>query len=81
MGTLCPAILLPQRAEGCARGGDRPPAAHRFEKLVGSLYLGETVRHAMLMLASEQALFIGRNTSTLATKAVLTTQQVLEIME
>jgi len=48
---------------------------------VGSLYLGETVRHAMLMLASEQALFIGRNTSTLATKAVLTTQQVLEIME
>ncbi|XP_040538985.1 hexokinase-3 isoform X5 [Gallus gallus] len=57
------------------------PGERRFEKLVGSLYLGETVRHAMLMLASEQALFIGRNTSTLATKAVLTTQQVLEIMD
>ncbi|XP_048816370.1 hexokinase-3 [Lagopus muta] len=57
------------------------PGERRFEKLVGSLYLGEIVRHAMLMLASEQALFIGRNTSILATKAVLTTQQVLEIMD
>uniref|UniRef100_A0A8C3LGT8 hexokinase n=1 Tax=Chrysolophus pictus TaxID=9089 RepID=A0A8C3LGT8_CHRPC len=57
------------------------PGERRFEKMVGSLYLGEIVRHAMLMLASEQALFIGRNTSILATKAVLTTQQVLEIMD
>lgn len=48
---------------------------------MGSLYLGEIVRHAILMLASEQALFIGKNISILATKAVLTTQQVLEIME
>ncbi|OXB81001.1 UNVERIFIED_CONTAM: hypothetical protein H355_006084, partial [Colinus virginianus] len=53
----------------------------RFEKLVGSLYLGEIVRHAMLMLASEQALFVRRNTSILATRGVLTTQQVLEIMD
>ncbi|XP_021265806.1 hexokinase-3-like isoform X4 [Numida meleagris] len=57
------------------------PGERRFEKLVGSLYLGEIVRHAMLMLASDQALFIGRNTSSLATKGVLTTQQVLEIMD
>ncbi|NXJ06673.1 HXK3 protein, partial [Odontophorus gujanensis] len=57
------------------------PGERRFEKLVGSLHLGEVVRHAMLMLASEQALFARRNTSILATRDVLTTQQVLEIMD
>ncbi|XP_072204418.1 hexokinase-3 [Excalfactoria chinensis] len=57
------------------------PGERRFEKLVGSLYLGEIVRHAMLTLASEQALFVGRNTSSLATRGVLTAQHVLEIMD
>ncbi|NXC48671.1 HXK2 protein, partial [Penelope pileata] len=57
------------------------PGERRFEKLVGSLYLGEIVRHAMLMLASEQALFTGVNTSILVSKDVLKTQQVLEITD
>uniref|UniRef100_A0A493TJZ7 Phosphotransferase n=1 Tax=Anas platyrhynchos platyrhynchos TaxID=8840 RepID=A0A493TJZ7_ANAPP len=47
------------------------PGERRFEKMVGGLYLGEIVRHAMLMLAAEQALFIGASTSTLGTGSPL----------
>ncbi|XP_035194361.1 LOW QUALITY PROTEIN: hexokinase-3 [Oxyura jamaicensis] len=57
------------------------PGERRFEKMVGSLYLGEIVRHAVLMLAAEQALFVGASTSVLGTKGALKTQQVLEIMD
>ncbi|XP_040429761.1 hexokinase-3 isoform X3 [Cygnus olor] len=57
------------------------PGERRFEKMVGGLYLGEIVRHAMLMLAAEQALFIGASTSVLGNKDAFKTQQVLEIME
>uniref|UniRef100_A0A8C3CWU9 hexokinase n=1 Tax=Cairina moschata TaxID=8855 RepID=A0A8C3CWU9_CAIMO len=57
------------------------PGERRFEKMVGGLYLGEIVRHAMLMLATEQALFVGASTSALGSKDVFKTQQVLEIMD
>ncbi|XP_014803616.1 PREDICTED: hexokinase-3 [Calidris pugnax] len=56
------------------------PGVKRFEKLVGSLYLGDVVRHALIALAAEKALFIGSNVTVLGTKGVLTTQQVLEII-
>ncbi|XP_009640011.1 hexokinase-3 [Egretta garzetta] len=56
------------------------PGEKRFEKLVGSLYLGEIVRHVLTALAAEKALFIGSNTAVLRTKDVLKTQQVLEII-
>uniref|UniRef100_A0A8B9CGE2 hexokinase n=1 Tax=Anser brachyrhynchus TaxID=132585 RepID=A0A8B9CGE2_9AVES len=57
------------------------PGERRFEKMVGGLYLGEIVRHAVLMLATEQALFVGASTSVLGAKDAFKTQQVLEIME
>ncbi|XP_015731715.1 hexokinase-3 isoform X3 [Coturnix japonica] len=57
------------------------PGERRFEKLVGSVYLGEIVRHAIITLASEQALFVGKNTSALANRGMLTAQQVLGIMD
>lgn len=47
---------------------------------MGSLYLGEIVRHALTALAAEKALFIGSNIAVLRTKDVLKTQQVLEII-
>lgn len=49
--------------------------------MVGGLYLGEIVRHAVLMLAAEQALFVGASASVLGAKDAFKTQQVLEIME
>ncbi|XP_026714149.1 hexokinase-3 [Athene cunicularia] len=55
------------------------PGEKRFEKLVGSLYLGEIVRHALIALAAEKALFIGSSIDVLRTKDVLKTQHVLEI--
>ncbi|NWQ87670.1 HXK3 protein, partial [Burhinus bistriatus] len=57
------------------------PGEKRFEKLVGSLYLGEIVRHALTALAAEKALFIGSSVAVLGTKGVLKTQQVLEIID
>ncbi|NXC73562.1 HXK3 protein, partial [Anhinga anhinga] len=56
------------------------PGEKRFEKLVGSLYLGEIVRHVLITLAAEKALFIGSSVAILRTKDVLKTQQVLEII-
>ncbi|NWS54435.1 HXK3 protein, partial [Chunga burmeisteri] len=56
------------------------PGEKRFEKLVGSLYLGEIVRHVLIALAAEKALFVGSSVAVLRTKDVLKTQQVLEIM-
>uniref|UniRef100_A0A672TJJ4 hexokinase n=1 Tax=Strigops habroptila TaxID=2489341 RepID=A0A672TJJ4_STRHB len=37
------------------------PGKKRFEKLVGSLYLGEIVRHVLVALAAEKAVFTGSN--------------------
>ncbi|NXG72415.1 HXK2 protein, partial [Baryphthengus martii] len=56
------------------------PGEKRFEKLVGSLYLGEIVRHVLITLASEKALFIGSNFAVLRTKGVLKTHQILDFI-
>uniref|UniRef100_A0A8B9NN54 hexokinase n=1 Tax=Accipiter nisus TaxID=211598 RepID=A0A8B9NN54_9AVES len=39
------------------------PGEKRFEKLVGSLYLGEIVRHVLTALVAEKVLFTGRSPS------------------
>ncbi|NXG60579.1 HXK2 protein, partial [Hemiprocne comata] len=57
------------------------PGEKRFEKLVGSMYLGEIVRHVLMALAVEKALFIGSNVTILRTKYVISTQQVLDIID
>ncbi|NXV31030.1 HXK3 protein, partial [Rissa tridactyla] len=57
------------------------PGKRRFEKLVGSLYLGDIVRHTLMALSAEKALFIGSNVTVLGTKGALKTQQVLEIID
>ncbi|KAM8798869.1 hexokinase-3 [Eudromia elegans] len=59
----------------------RRPGHKRFEKLIGSLYLGEIVRHVLAKLAAEGALFSGAAGSALGTKDALNTQQVLEIID
>ncbi|NWV13365.1 HXK2 protein, partial [Ptilonorhynchus violaceus] len=56
------------------------PGEKRFEKLVGSLYLGEIVRHALIALTAEKALFTECDAAVLKEKGVFTTQQVLEII-
>ncbi|KFO81466.1 Hexokinase-3, partial [Cuculus canorus] len=56
------------------------PGERRFEKLVGSLYLGEIVRHVLIALTVEKALFVGNDVTVLKTKDALKTQQVLEII-
>ncbi|NXS29588.1 HXK2 protein, partial [Pomatostomus ruficeps] len=56
------------------------PGEKRFEKLVGSLYLGEIVRHALIRLTAEKALFTGTDAAILKEKGVFTTQHVLEII-
>ncbi|XP_061216214.1 hexokinase-3 [Neopsephotus bourkii] len=56
------------------------PGKKRFEKLVGSLYLGEIVRHVLIALAAEKAIFTGSNTGILRNKDVLKTHHVLEII-
>uniref|UniRef100_A0A672TG54 hexokinase n=1 Tax=Strigops habroptila TaxID=2489341 RepID=A0A672TG54_STRHB len=57
------------------------PGKKRFEKLVGSLYLGEIVRHVLVALAAEKAVFTGSNAGILRNKDVLKTHQVLEIIK
>ncbi|XP_065705000.2 hexokinase-3 [Patagioenas fasciata] len=57
------------------------PGERRFEKLVGTLYLGEIVRHTMIALATEKAVFVESNINVLKTKGVLSTQQALEIID
>ncbi|NWU90886.1 HXK2 protein, partial [Upupa epops] len=57
------------------------PGKKRFEKLVGSLYLGEIVRHVLVTLATEKALFIGQNFAILRNKGTIKTQQILEIID
>uniref|UniRef100_A0A8C8A403 hexokinase n=1 Tax=Otus sunia TaxID=257818 RepID=A0A8C8A403_9STRI len=50
-------ILTPY--DQCVDQESANPGEKRFEKLVGSLYLGEIVRHVLTALAAEKALFIG----------------------
>ncbi|NWS81720.1 HXK3 protein, partial [Toxostoma redivivum] len=56
------------------------PGEKRFEKLVGSLYLGEIVRHALIALTAEKALFTGNDIAVLKEKGVFTMQHVLDII-
>ncbi|NXQ40996.1 HXK3 protein, partial [Catharus fuscescens] len=56
------------------------PGEKRFEKMVGSLYLGEIVRHALIALTAEKALFTGTDTAVLKEKGVFTMQHVLDII-
>ncbi|NXM17985.1 HXK3 protein, partial [Ploceus nigricollis] len=56
------------------------PGEKRFEKMVGTLYLGEIVRHALIALTAEKAIFTGTNAAILKEKGVFTMQHVLEIV-
>ncbi|NXA82770.1 HXK2 protein, partial [Thryothorus ludovicianus] len=56
------------------------PGEKRFEKMVGTLYLGEIVRHALIALTSERAIFTGTDASVLREKGVFTMQHVLDIV-
>ncbi|NWH32575.1 HXK3 protein, partial [Chloropsis hardwickii] len=56
------------------------PGEKRFEKMVGTLYLGEIVRHALIALTAEKAIFTGTNAAVLKEKGVFTTQHVLDIV-
>ncbi|NXB04184.1 HXK3 protein, partial [Cnemophilus loriae] len=56
------------------------PGEKRFEKMVGSLYLGEIVRHALIALTAEKALFTGTDVAVLKEKGVFTIQHILEII-
>ncbi|NXH45681.1 HXK3 protein, partial [Dicaeum eximium] len=56
------------------------PGEKRFEKMVGTLYLGEIVRHALIALTAEKAIFSGTNTAVLKEKGVFTMQHLLDII-
>ncbi|NXO15919.1 HXK2 protein, partial [Oriolus oriolus] len=56
------------------------PGQKRFEKLVGTLYLGEIVRHTLIALTAEKAVFTGTDTAVLRRKGVFTIQHVLDII-
>ncbi|NWZ72822.1 HXK3 protein, partial [Acrocephalus arundinaceus] len=56
------------------------PGEKRFEKMVGTLYLGEIVRHALIALAAEKAIFVGVNIAVLKEKGVFTMQHIMDII-
>ncbi|NWS29686.1 HXK3 protein, partial [Polioptila caerulea] len=56
------------------------PGVKRFEKMVGTLYLGEIVRHALIALTAERALFTGTDAAVLKEKGMFTMQHVLDII-
>ncbi|NXA96882.1 HXK3 protein, partial [Melanocharis versteri] len=56
------------------------PGEKRFEKMVGSLYLGEIVRHALIALTAEKAIFTGTDVAVLKEKGVFTIQHILDII-
>ncbi|NXL77986.1 HXK3 protein, partial [Leptocoma aspasia] len=56
------------------------PGEKRFEKMVGTLYLGEIVRHALIALTAEKAIFTGISTGVLKEKGVFTMQHLLDIV-
>lgn len=49
--------------------------------MVGTLYLGEIIRHVLISLAAEKELFVGSNVVVLRTKGVFQMQQIIEIIE
>ncbi|XP_074865913.1 hexokinase-3-like [Carettochelys insculpta] len=57
------------------------PGQHRFEKMIGGLYLGELVRHVLLALAAEGELFHGCTTPALLPAGSISSQQVLAIID
>ncbi|XP_050167947.1 hexokinase-3 isoform X3 [Myiozetetes cayanensis] len=71
-------ILTPY--DECVDEESSSPGEKRFEKMVGSLYLGEITRHVLIALAAEKALFTGSSVAVLKEKGVLKTHQVLEII-
>ncbi|XP_056358121.1 hexokinase-3 [Oenanthe melanoleuca] len=56
------------------------PGQKRFEKMVGTLYVGEIVRHALIALTAEKALFTGADVAVLKQKGVFTMKHVLDII-
>ncbi|XP_023791613.1 hexokinase-3 isoform X9 [Cyanistes caeruleus] len=48
--------------------------------MVGSLYLGEIIRHTLIALSAEKAIFTGTDVSVLKEKGVFTMQHVLDIV-
>ncbi|XP_063269388.1 hexokinase-3 isoform X2 [Prinia subflava] len=56
------------------------PGEKRFEKMVGTLYLGEIVRHALIALTAEKAVFVGTDIAVLKEKGVFTMQHILDIV-
>ncbi|NXU35529.1 HXK3 protein, partial [Drymodes brunneopygia] len=64
----------------CVDEESSDPGEKRFEKLVGSLYLGEIIRHALIALTAEKAIFTGTDVGVLKQKGVFTIQHVLEII-
>ncbi|XP_066053175.1 hexokinase-3 isoform X2 [Chamaea fasciata] len=56
------------------------PGKKRFEKMVGTLYLGEIVRHALIGLTAEKALFTGTDIGVLREKGVFAMQNILDII-
>ncbi|NWY75049.1 HXK3 protein, partial [Erithacus rubecula] len=56
------------------------PGEKRFEKMVGTLYMGEIVRHALVALTAEKALFTGTDVAVLKQKGVFKMQHVLDII-
>ncbi|NWV27761.1 HXK2 protein, partial [Origma solitaria] len=76
-GTLSD-IITPY--DECVDEESSNPGVKRFEKLVGSLYLGEIARHALIGLTSEKALFAETDIGVLKEKGVFTTQHVLDII-
>ncbi|NWX35485.1 HXK3 protein, partial [Notiomystis cincta] len=71
-------ILTPY--DVCVDEESSNPGEKRFEKMVGSLYLGEIVRHALIALTSEKAIFTGTDIAVLKEKGVFTIQHVLDII-
>ncbi|NWU75043.1 HXK2 protein, partial [Onychorhynchus coronatus] len=71
-------ILTPY--DECVDEESYSPGEKRFEKMVGSLYLGEITRHVLIALAAEKALFSGSSVAVLNEKGVLKTHQILEII-
>ncbi|NXK63094.1 HXK3 protein, partial [Sylvietta virens] len=71
-------VLTPY--DECVDKESSNPGVKRFEKMVGSLYLGEIVRHALLALTAEKAVFTGTDVSVLNEKGVFTFQHILDII-
>lgn len=49
--------------------------------MVGTLYLGEIVRHVLIALTAEKAMFTGTDAAILKEKGVFTMQHLLEIVK